>query len=195
MKHLRNIPICANTLFVYKLDIEEDLILKFTKEKFKPTASPTLQSKDFNVLKKYKGLNKEINKAIDLTLKEILLLKNINYRIFRSWLTKVKPGGSSGSHTHSNSWLSGVYYPQGNPGFGIKFFYDNTAPFFTQPTAYNIYNSSEWVIVPEDNFLILFFSQIRHEIMPNQSEKDRFSLSFNLFPKGEFGENDSKIIF
>jgi len=195
MKHLRNIPICSNTLFIYKLDIKEDLTLKFTEEKFRSGANTTLVTKDLNILKKYKELNREINKAIDLTIKEILMLKNINYRICSSWMTKVKPKGFSASHIHSNAWLSGVYYPKGDPGFSIKFFYDNTTHFFTKPTEYNIYNSREETIIPEDNFLILFFSQLRHKVMPNQSKKDRFSLSFNLLPKGEFGVFDSKIIF
>jgi len=197
MKHLSNIPICSNTLFIYKLDIKEDLTLKFTKEKFVTAYSrPTiLVSKDLNILKKYKELNREINKAIDLTLKEILMLKNVNYRIFSSWLARAKPKGFSHSHIHSNAWLSGIYYPKGDPGFSIKFFYDNTTHFFTESTEYNIYNAREWIVVPEDNFLILFFSQLRHKVMPNQSKKDRFSLSLNLLPKGEFGEEDSKIIF
>ena len=95
MKHLRNIPICANTLFIYKLDIKEDLTLKFTEEKFRSTAGAALITTDLNILKKYRELNREINKAIDLTLKEILKLKNINYRIYSSWLTKTKPGGFS----------------------------------------------------------------------------------------------------
>jgi len=195
MKHLQNIPICANTLFIYKLDIKEDLILKFTEEKFKSTEGQSLISEDLNILKKYKKLNKEINKTIDATLKEILMLKNINYRIFSSWLTKTKPKGFSHSHSHSNSWLSGIYYPKGDPGFSIRFSYDNMTRFFTPATKYNIFNSREWIIVPEDNLLVLFFSQLRHKIMPNESKKDRFSLSFNLLPRGEFGRDDSKTIF
>ena len=195
MKHLRNIPICANTLFIYQLDIKDNLTLKFTKEKFKSTRSPSLRTEDLNILEKYKELNEEINKAINATLKETLMLKNINYRIFSSWLTKTKPKGFSDSHFHGNSWLSGVYYPKGDPGFSIKFFNDDMTQFLTIPTEYNIFNSREGVIIPEDNFLILFFSQLRHKIMPNQSKKDRFSLSFNLLPKGEVGVNDSKTIF
>jgi len=195
MKHLHSVPICANALFIYKLDIKEDLTLKFTEEKFKWTKSPCLITKDLNILKKYKELNKEINKAIDATIKEILMLKNINYRIVTSWLIKTKPKGFSSAHNHANSWMSGVYYPKRDPGFSIKFFYDDMSHFYTPPTEYNIYNSSEGVITPEDNFLILFFSQLRHKIMPNRSKKDRFSLSFNLLPKGEFGSNDSKVIF
>ena len=195
MKHLHNIPICANTLFIYKLDIKEDLTLKFTEEKFKSTGSTALITTDLNILKKYRELNREINKAIDLTLKEILKLKNINYRICTSWLTKTKPRSFSASHIHTNVWLSGIYYPKSDPGFSIKFFNDDMTQFLTIPTEYNIFNSREGVIIPEDNFLILFFSQLRHKIMPNQSKKDRFSLSFNLLPKGEVGVNDSKTIF
>ena len=195
MKHLSTVPICSNALFIYKLDIKEDLTLKFKKEKFKLAEGSALISQDLNVLKKYKNLNKEINKAVDATLKDILMLKNINYRIFSSWLTKVGPKTSSYSHNHANSWLSGIYYPKGDPGFSVRFFYDDTRPFYTPPTEYNIYNSKAWTIFPEDNHLILFFSQLRHKVMPNQSTKDRFSLAFNILPKGQFGEIDSKVIF
>jgi|TARA_R100000093_G_scaffold68074_2_gene39585 uncharacterized protein (TIGR02466 family) len=196
VKHLSTIPICSNALFTYRLDIKDNLVLKFKEEKFKPISDvPSLVSKDLNILKKYKKLNKEINKAVDATLQEILMLKNINYRIFSSWLTKVEPKGYGDSHRHSNSWLSGVYYPKGDPGFSVKFFLDNKSQFFTDPIEYNIFNSSHWTVPAEDNLLILFFSQLRHQIMPNQSTEDRFSLAFNLLPKGEFGKSDSGIIF
>ena len=195
MEHLSTTPICSNTLFIYRLDIKDDLTLKFKEEKFKAAAGSSLISEDLNILKKYEDLNKEISKAVDETLDEILMLKHINYRIFSSWLTKAAPNAFSDSHAHSNSWLSGVYYPKGDPGFSIKFFYDNKPPFFTQPTEYNIYNSTERVIVPQDNFLILFFSQLRHQLMPNQSTKDRFSLAFNILPRGKFGTGDSKTKF
>ena len=198
MKHINTVPICSNALFIYELDIKEDLTLKFKGEKLESVqweGCSSLISQDFNILKKYKNLNKEINKAIDATLKEILMLKNINYRIFSSWITKAAPKTFSNSHTHANSWLSGIYYPKGDPGFSIKFCYDNTSTFNTQPTENNIYNSTEWNEFPDDNYLILFFSHLRHKIMPNTSNKDRFSLSFNIFPKGQFGQRDSKIIF
>ena len=196
MQHISNIPICSNALFIYKLNIEENLTLKFKEEEFMSLGGgSSLIGKDLHILKKYKNLNEKINKAVAITLKEILMLENINYKIFSSWLTKAEPETSSDSHRHSNSWLSGVYYPKGDPGFSITFFHDNTSPFFNTPKKYNIYNSSDWTIFPEDNYLILFFSQLRHKIMPNKSSKDRFSLAFNILPKGQFGGEDSKVIF
>ena len=196
MKHLSTLPICSNALFTYKLDIKDNLVLKFKEEKFKPVPNvPSLISENFNILKKYKELNKEVNKAVDATLKDILMLKNTNYRIFSSWLTKIEPKGFGEPHRHSNSWLSGIYYPKGNPGFSVKFFIDNKSQFFTDPIEYNIFNSSHWIVPAEDNLLILFFSQLSHQIMPNHSKEDRFSLAFNLLPQGEFGKGDSRVVF
>ena len=196
MEHIDTIPICSNALFIYKLNIKNDLTLRFKKEKFKPLESATaLITKDLNILKKYNHLNKEIKKAVDQTLKEVLMFENIDYRIFSSWITKTSPQSFSAQHSHSNSWLSGVYYPKFNPSFGIKFYHDSISQFFTQPKKYNIYNSSDWTVIPEENYLILFFSQLRHQIMPNLSSEDRYSLAFNIIPKGKFGAGGATIKF
>ena len=195
MKYLHNIPICANTLFFYNLDIKDDLTLKFTEEKFKSATGTSLITEDLNILKKYNKLNTEIKKAVDTTLKEILMLRNVNFRIFSSWLTKAKPKGFGDRHSHSNSWLSGIYYPKGDPGFNVKFFLPSKSQFYTAPIEWNMFNAGSWVITAEDNLLVLFFSQLNHQIMLNESTEDRFSLAFNLVPKGEFGTLDSRIIF
>ena len=192
MKLLDTVPICSNALFIYKLNIEKDLSLDFRKEEFKPFKRGTASlSEDLNILKKYKDLNVEINKAVETTIKDVLRLKDIDYSIYTSWLTKAKPESFSDSHNHSNSWLSGVYYPKGDPGFNIKFFNDHISQFYTPPIQYNIYNSGEWTINAEDNYLIMFFSQLRHKMMPNKSNVDRYSLAFNVVPKGKFGDADS----
>ena len=196
MKLLYTVPICANTLFIYKLNLTKDLSLEIKKEKFRPFGRGNVFiGKDLNILKKYEDLNTEINNALNSTIKDVLKLNDVNYRIYNSWLTKAKPESFSDSHNHSNSWLSGVYYPKGNAGFNIKFFNDNISQFYTLPTEYNIFNSGEWTINIEDNFLIIFFSQLRHKIMQNESNMDRYSLAFNVIPKGKFGDSDSTIIF
>jgi len=196
MKHLDSLPICSNGLFTYKLDIKDDLISQFQKEKFKSGPDTvSLIGEDLNILKKYKELNTEIKKAVDATLKKILMLRNVKYRIFSSWLTKAKPKGFGDRHSHSNSWLSGIYYPKGDPGFNVKFFLPSKSQFYTAPIEWNMFNAGSWVITAEDNLLVLFFSQLNHQIMLNESTEERFSLAFNLVPKGEFGTSDSRIIF
>ncbi len=195
MKHLINIPLCANTLFLFKLDIKEDLTSKFKKEKFESIEeAPAFISHDLNVIKKYKTLNKEIDKALKLVLGKILQYKNTQYRMCNSWVTKTEPDGYGNEHAHSNSWLSGVYYPEDNNQSGIRFSYDNTI-FNTVPKKFNIYNSHTWTLDAEKNLLIIFFSSLRHRILPNLSKQNRYSLAFNVMPKGDFGWGDSKIKF
>ena len=195
MKHLINIPLCANTLFLFKLDIKEDLTSKFKKEKFGSIEeAPAFISHDINVIKKYKTLNKEIDKALKLVLGKILQYKNTQYRMCNSWVTKTEPDGYGNEHAHSNPWLSGVYYPEDNNQSGIRFSYDNTI-FNTVPKQFNIYNSHTWTLDAEKNLLIIFFSSLRHRILPNLSKQNRYSLAFNVMPKGDFGWGDSKIKF
>ena len=58
MKHLSTVPICSNALFIYKLDIKDDLTLKFEKEKFISIGGgSSLRSQNLNILKKYKDLD------------------------------------------------------------------------------------------------------------------------------------------
>ena len=194
MKHLYDIPICSSSLFIYQLDIKKDLIPEFKKEKYQDRKN-FFMGEDYNILRKYEELNKEIMKAVDTTIKDVNMLEGVNYRIFSSWLTKTVPNGHSGPHNHANSWLSGVYYPKGSPGFGIKFYNDFRTNFYTPPKKFNIHNSSEWTIRPENNYLILFFSEVRHKIMTNNSNEDRYSLAFNILPKGKFGFGDSTVVF
>ena len=194
MKYLYDVPICSNSLFIYELDLKEDLISKFKKEKYLEI-DRSVRSEDLNILQKYKELNKEITKAVDATIKDVLMLENVNYRIFSSWITKTSPNRFSKPHSHANSWLSGVYYPKGNAGFAIKFYNDHVTQFYTPPKKFNIHNSAEWIIRPENNHLILFFSQLRHKIMTNISNEDRYSLAFNVLPKGKFGDGDSTVVF
>ena len=53
MKHLDSLPICSNGLFTYKLDIKDDLISQFQKEKFKSGPDTvSLIGEDLNILKK-----------------------------------------------------------------------------------------------------------------------------------------------
>ena len=111
-----------------------------------------------------------------------------------SWVTKTEPNGHGNEHSHSNSWLSGVYYPEDNNQSGIRFSYENTI-FNNVPKEFNIYNSHTWTLDSEKNLLIIFFSNLRHRILPNLSKQNRYSLAFNVMPKGDFGWGDSKIKF
>jgi len=49
--------------------------------------------------------------------------------------------------------------------------------------------------ISNDNTLILFPSNLRHKIDVNKSDKDRYSLAFNINPSGYIGGRDGRVFF
>jgi uncharacterized protein (TIGR02466 family) len=146
---------------------------------------------NFNFFSKTPELKKHAKECVDHYIKEVLKWKT-NYRITTSWPTKVKPGGYAGTHYHSNSWLSGVYYPVGDKNFNIRFYGSKQRQFQSTPTEYTLNNSDTWnVPIVNNNTLIIFNSLLNHEILPNKSKQTRYSIAFNIFPKGFIGEKSS----
>jgi len=47
--------------------------------------------------------------------------------------------------------------------------------------------------LPEPKSIILFPSFLNHKVMPNETNKDRYSIAFNIIPKGEFGDTTMKL--
>tara|TARA_B100000767_G_C19736803_1_gene524301 strand:- start:634 stop:1233 length:600 start_codon:yes stop_codon:yes gene_type:complete len=196
-KFIADIPIIHNGIFKFQLDLKDDYLTKFKEHDFTLTTHKSKLnyiSCDLNSLDKYKKLNDEIKNSVKFFIKNTLCMKS-DFTIYKSWLTLTEPKGSSNSHNHSNSWISGVYYPEQNNDFKIRFYNDYANHFKTEVHKQNIYNSITYDITPEKNELILFFSNLRHKILENKSDKNRYSLSFNCLPKGTFGVGDSSCEF
>jgi uncharacterized protein (TIGR02466 family) len=189
MKFIKDLPITHNGLFIYNLDIKTDYSKYYTSLKYNEKISQNL-----SVLKDLPEIEKEIKLACDHFINNILFME-CKYLIYNSWFTKIKPNNYSGSHIHNNSWISGIYYPIYNQGFKIQFFNDLTNIFYTPVKQYGFYNSKSFTINPLKNQLILFFSNLRHEICVNESNLDRYSLAFNILPNEKFGEGDSALNF
>ena len=137
-------------------------------------------------------LGKEIKLATQAYIKKVWKY-NVDFYIFKSWTQKVVPQGQGQKHYHSNSWLSGVYYPLGRPGFKIAFHNPLRHPWYHVPREYNEYNSTTWTLTAQDNMVILFPSYLEHCPQKNTTLQDRYSLAFNVLPKGRFGTGDSEI--
>ena len=196
MKLISNIPIITNNIFIYQLNIDNDFTENFKHVDYfeTPNNFKNFQSKNKKILSAYPILQEEINKSIQDVINNMYKY-NCDFHITSSWLTKILPSGVSDDHCHSNNWLSGIYYPDYDPSFQIEFYNDNKDVFHMEPKEYNIFNSWKWTITPKKNSLIIFSSRLRHKILENKSSKDRYSLAFNLLPKGVFGDEDSKVHF
>jgi uncharacterized protein (TIGR02466 family) len=194
MKFLNDVPIVNNGVFVYNLDIKKDYSKYYKSLKYIKSSGESNISVSMNVLKKIPEIKKEIELACSHFINEILYME-CEYNIYNSWFTLTKPKADSAPHVHTNSWISGVYYPEHNKDFNIIVYNDFHNFYMTTVKQYGIYNSRFFTINPQKNQLILFFSNLRHQISKNNSNIDRYSLAFNVLPKGTFGISDSKVNF
>jgi uncharacterized protein (TIGR02466 family) len=88
-----------------------------------------------------------------------------------------------GLHLHPLATISGTYYvqtPRGSPG--LKFEDPRLDRFMAAPPrrADAPPESRPWIILPaEAGNVVLFESWLRHEVPPNQTKRQRISISFN----------------
>ena len=111
--------------------------------------------------------------------------------VTQSWLNYTKENEFHHRHNHSNSFISGVFYVQATSKKDkIYFFKDKYEQLTLSTVSYNPYNSSSWWFKVETNDLIIFPSNLTHEVA-NVVGKERISLSFNTFLQGNLGVNES----
>jgi uncharacterized protein (TIGR02466 family) len=151
-------------------------------------------SKNMRIFENFNYLKNEIFENVKNYLNNIMKLK-MNFKFTSSWVMKTPFNGYSHKHFHSNSFLSGVYYPKGDKNFNIKFYKDIHVWDIEIEEINNL--NSEWYTfnIVEDNVLILFPSHLEHSIGKNLSKNYRYSIAFNVLPLGEIGSGDNKINF
>ena len=59
----------------------------------------------------------------------------------------------------------------------------------------NMFNSEIFDFKPKKSHLIVFPSTLDHQVMVNRSTITRYSLAFNLFPTGTWGDGVAEIQF
>ena len=168
------------------------------KKEYLKTRAGSLSSctEDQNILN-----NKIFNELRSLILKQAKEYLNTLGHIFEdlqfsnSWATKTDPGGFSALHEHKNSYISGTYYMKEssyislkNPHFD-KWFFDPDINFSKD----NTYTYETLNFEPKEKSIILFPSFLKHSVYINQQNKKRYSIAFNIIPKGNFGKITSKL--
>ena len=145
-------------------------------------------------------LKEEINKNISYYITEVykIDLSSIEFYITGSWCNIFKKNQFGIRHDHRNSIFSGVFYidvESDSGSLGIE----NPSKSFPSPTFefkytdWNIFNSKVWSIHPKNNLLVLFPSQLTHYINENTTDKDRYSVAFNVFLKGLLGDQATEL--
>lgn len=130
------------------------------------------------------------NTFIDIAKMELGLEETCEFRISSSWATRTKPGGFSTKHTHVNAFWSGVLYLS-NDSSPIAFIKDTERGVMLAADKHTRYSVNKIEHKPEMGQIIFFPSTLRHQVCINTSEKNRYSVAFNLLPHGVFGKHDS----
>lgn len=150
-------------------------------------------------------LKKDIQFHIDYFAHEILDCDNdLVFEIQNSWINRHGKNDFAGSHRHNNSILSGVYYIDVEPDSGAIIFEKDKSHYnlwtdtieigfnyqnHEDQNKLNVYNSDAWGIIPKKNELAIFPSLCYHSVQENVNGKLRYSLAFNVFPRGTFGDS------
>ena len=143
--------------------------------------------------------NKEMKKLkqfIDKSLKEYVKSiyqpeHNVEPYITQSWCNYTKEGQFHHKHAHPNSFISGVFYVQADKSKDkIHFFKEGYQQINIPTKKYDKFNSTSWWFETETNDLIMFPSNLIHAV-EKVVGKERISLSFNTFLKGNLGDDIS----
>ena len=138
---------------------------------------------------------KEFAELVISTSKEIL--DELKYdvedvAITDMWATVLKSGENHPAHTHSNNFLSGVYYLQSfDQGSSLMFRDPRPAADVILPKIKEttITNASLLSYTSKQNRAIFFPSWLPHYVKPNKSKNKRISIAWNIQLKGQVGEH------
>ena len=108
------------------------------------------------------------------------------------WATVLKSGENHPAHTHSNNFLSGVYYLQSyDQGSSLMFRDPRPAADVILPKIKEttITNANLLSYASKQNRAIFFPSWLPHFVKPNKSTANRISIAWNVQVKGQVGEH------
>tara|TARA_B100000902_G_C26977889_1_gene748753 strand:+ start:181 stop:783 length:603 start_codon:yes stop_codon:yes gene_type:complete len=113
-----------------------------------------------------------------------------NIEITGMWGNILKPGEMHQSHTHSNNFLSGVFYLNSDGATGLTISDPRPAADVLVPrkAKKTTDNSNLLSYKSNQNRLIIFPSWLVHWVPVNKSKRNRTSISFNIQVKGQLGE-------
>ena len=144
----------------------------------------------------FKNLRKELLDKFNEYTNEVLNVNNddIRFELNNSWIFRMDPGDHGAQHQHANSLITGVLYLETHENCGNIVFHKNYENLFPELIQidfknYNMFNSKTWFMKPSNNMIMFFPSNLPHRVERNESNKSRYSLAFNFFPKGKFGFN------
>lgn len=138
------------------------------------------------------SINEFMETSVNEYLKTICAPKNeVKLKITQSWVNYTKEGQHHHLHSHANSFLSGVFYIKADREKDKIYFQKSLYNCIVLPSEnFNTFNSTTWWIEVGTGDLLIFPSDLGHMVKEVKGE-DRISLSFNTFPVGYIGQEET----
>ena len=184
-------------------------ILKEELREFSDRTGPRLDYRSENCYL-FDDRLKKLKEFIELHIKQYVKKiwnpkEDLDFYISTSWLNVIKPGGSIHLHSHSNSIISGSFYAKTVEEDRVSFHDPNlkrrlsnscieiTSSVQSQEPVMPYSETVQMVDIGVNDYdLLLFPSWLEHSVTPNEmATQDRFSISFNVFARGMFGDSNS----
>ena len=129
---------------------------------------------------------KDLISCVHSTANTVLGFLKVGYNaieITGCWASINASGASHAIHSHPNNFLSGIYYVHTHPGADSVNFHDprpQTGIIRPPVTELTSQNTDQVVVTVSDGMLLMFPSYLAHSVAPNDSDKLRISISFNM---------------
>jgi uncharacterized protein (TIGR02466 family) len=142
------------------------------------------------------SLNADILEHVNFYAKDVLAYRDIEIELTQSWINVAVPGQHHHLHRHTNSIISGTYYPFGVDNCPIVFHNPNMFQFVPNVDESNqnpvsMISKNCINVTPNSSELMLWLSPMIHSVKKNESENNRVSLSFNAMIRGYVGHAES----
>ena len=188
-------PLFPSTIYTVRLNNSFNKeIDRFNNTAYDVNVSGVLISKEKRILDKIPKVKKGLLDQFKSIVKDNIKCKN-DFIISTSWITKTEKGSYIQSHSHKNSFYSGIYYyneydaQSGMVEFETPLW--NHSDFYLYPKEFNLLNMTSFKLKPQSNLLVFFPSYLQHQVSRHNDNKSRYSLSFNIIPIGKYGKDDS----
>ena len=151
-----------------------------------------LRSKDGYILNKPEmaSLKDFVVKFVDSYVQSIYKPRHpVTPWITQSWLNWTSAGQYHHAHEHPNSFLSGVLYINASKKEDkIYFHHSGYRQIRLESDNWDMLNSRSWWFGVETKDIVLFPSNVTHNVDTVKHENTRLSLAFNTFLKGTLGD-------
>jgi len=192
----------ATPIYENYIPVEDNWVNFAKSEDYKRMASENGDiTKDYYILEKLPDLKKEIENHINLFVEKYLkVTKDVSFYVTNSWIIQHHPNDQAQAHFHTNSLLSGVYYLDVPKNSGDIRFLRMEQMQFVFPSSFNInysentyQNCYDYPVGTTDGKILIFPSHINHGVWKNETNKKRYSLSFNVYARGKVGIHECQL--